>query len=202
MQAALAHAYSAHGDALLRLGRAEEALALYRKALPIRQAGVEKSPYNVPARAALAYTHYRLATALLRLGRREEADDEYRKALGMYEQPPLAGSASLKDRGNTAIVLARCGRDAEAVGRAEAQCKGAPRSAGARFDAACCYAVCAAKAADTARQAEYRRKAVAALREAAGPGYKDVVALETDPDLDALRGDAGFGTLLAELKKR
>jgi serine/threonine-protein kinase len=202
VQAALAHAYSGHGDALLRVARPEEALALYQKALPIRQAGVEKYPYNVRARAALAYTHYRIATALLRLGRREVADDEYRKALALYEQPPLAGSADLHDRGNTAIVLARCGRDAEAAGRAVALCKDAPRSASARFDAACCYAVCAGKAADTARQAEYRRKAVAALREAAGPGYKDVVALETDPDLDALRDDAGFKALLAELKKR
>jgi tetratricopeptide (TPR) repeat protein len=202
VQAALAHAYAGHGDALLRRGQAEKALALYRKALPIRQAGAEKAPYNVRAKAALAYTHYRLATALLRLGRREEADGEYRKALGMYERPPLAGSASLKDRGNTAIALARCGRDAEAAGRAEALCKDAPRSGCARFDAACCYAVCAGKAADTARQEEYRRKAVAALREAAGPGFKDVVALETDPDLDALRGDLRFEALLAELKKR
>jgi serine/threonine-protein kinase len=202
VQAALAFAYSAHGDAELRLGRAEGALALYRKALPIRQAGAEKAPYNVRAWAALAYTHYRIATALLRLGRREQADGEYRQALELYERPPLAGSANLQDRGNTAVALARCGRDAEAAGRAEALRKDAPRSAGARFDAACCYAVCAGKAADTVRQAEYRRKAVAALREAAGPGYKDVAALETDPDLDALRGDAGLEALLAELKKR
>jgi len=32
-------------------------------------------------------------------------------------------------------------------------------------------------------------------------GYKDVVMLETDPDFDALRSDAGFQSLLAELKK-
>jgi eukaryotic-like serine/threonine-protein kinase len=201
-RAALAHTGSAYGDAHLRLGRAKEALALYRKALPIRQAGAESSPHNVRAQAALAYTHYRIATALLRLGPQEEAEGEYRQALALYERPPLAGSASLHDRGNTAVALARCGRAAEAVGRVEALCKDAPRSAGARLDAACCYAVCAARTADTARQAEYRRKAVAALREAAGPGYKDVAALETDPDLDALRGAPEFKALLAELKKR
>jgi tetratricopeptide (TPR) repeat protein len=202
VQAALAHAYASHGDALLRRGQAEKALALYSKALPIRHAGAEKSPHSVRARAALAYTHYRLATALLRLNRGEEADGEYRKALELYEQPPLAGSACLHDRGNTALSLARCGRDAEAARRVEALCKDAPQSGWARLDAACCYAVCAGKAADKARKEEYRRKAVAALREAAGPGYKDAVALESDPDLDALHGDLEFKALLAELKKR
>jgi len=43
---------------------------------------------------------------------------------------------------------------------------------------------------------------VAALREAAGPGYKDAAALETDPDLDALRGHPDFDALLGELKQR
>jgi tetratricopeptide (TPR) repeat protein len=202
VQGALATTRCGHGDARLRLGHPKEALDLYRKALPMWEARAKLYPYNVRARAGLAYTHYRIATALLRLGQREAADAEYRQALALYERPPLAGSANLHDRGNAAIVLARCGRDAEAAARAEALCKDAPRSGSARFDAACCYAVCAGKAGDTAQQAEYRRKAVAALRQAAGPGYKDVVALETDPDLDALRKDAEFKALLAELKKR
>jgi serine/threonine-protein kinase len=200
--AALAHAYCVYGDAQLRLGRPKEALALYQKALPVRQAGAERAPHNVRAQAALAYTHYRIATALLRLGRREEADGEYRQALALYERPPLSGSASLHDRGSTAVALARCGRAAEAAGRAEALCQDAPRSAGARLDAACCYAVCAGQTADTVKQAEYRRKALEALRAATGPRYKDAVALETDPDLDALRDDPEFKALLAEVKKR
>ncbi len=202
VQGALASARCGYGDARLRLGHPQEALDLYRQALPAREVGAKKSPYNVRAQAALAYTHYRIATALLRLKQREGADGEYRKALALYERPPLAGSASLHDRGATAVVLARCGRDVEAAARADALCQAAPRSGSARFDAACCYAVCAAKAADTARQAEYRRKAVAALREAAGPGYKDAAALETDPDLDALREAPAFQALVADLKKR
>jgi len=99
------------------------------------------------------------------------------------------------------LTLARCGREAEALRRAEALRKDTPHRNGTFFDLAFCYAVCAGKTGDPAAKQKLLRKAIEALREATRSGYRDAVALETDPDLDALRGHPDFDALLAGLTK-
>jgi hypothetical protein len=69
------------------------------------------------------------------------------------------------------------------------------------LDLARCYAACAA--ADAATKREYAEQALAALKAAvADKDYKDAFALETDPDLAAVRAEPAFKALIDEVKGR
>jgi hypothetical protein len=65
-------------------------------------------------------------------------------------------------------------------------------------DLARCYSQLAARLpADAAPRRQYLDRALDLLRRAVANGYKDTVVLETDPDLDAVHGEAGFRTMLS-----
>ncbi len=82
------------GDALVATGRAEEAVAMYRRALAI-------APDNV-------YAHHNLATALASSGRIEEALRHYREAA---RHDPRRAAA----HANAGVLLAQLGRSADAA---------------------------------------------------------------------------------------
>ncbi len=54
---------------------------------------------------------------------------------------------------------------------------------------------------DRARQDRYAQQAVAALRAARANAYKDVQNLEVEPDLDPIRTDSGFNSLMQDFRK-
>ncbi len=80
-------------------------------------------------------------------------------------------------------TLAHCGKDAEAAQKADDLSKLGPKNVALQIAAARCYAACAAAAGDGAAKQRYTDHAVRALRAAVAAGYKDAVALKTDPDL-------------------
>jgi hypothetical protein len=79
------------------------------------------------------------------------------------------------------------------------------------FSIACGYALCVPAAdskptnqggdADQPQQQPYVAASIECLRLAIDQGYKDIGALERDPDLDPVRGNAEFQKLLQSVKQ-
>jgi tetratricopeptide (TPR) repeat protein len=183
--------------------RFQEALSWYDRALailrPLKAEGKLK-PYPLQAE--------RLAVA-------EKAAEECRSALKAMDdinvalgEPPEKALALLINR---AAGLARLGKPADAAATAEKMRELKPEDGANLYNVACCYALCvpavgAGKPADqlTAEQkaarALYTARALKDLRAAADHGYRDVEKIESDPDLAALRPEAGYRALVGELK--
>jgi hypothetical protein len=93
-------------------------------------------------------------------------------------------------------TLAHCGKEADAQRKAEELLRRRPKSVPLLLDAARCYAVSAGIAATPETRRRCLERAVSALRTATGEGYKDGLALETDPELASLREAKSFRDLL------
>ena len=152
-------------------------------------------------------THYYVATAALRMGDRKAAAEHYRACLAIREG--LAGDPKAKlNVIDLMIARARCGQHQIASKTAEELITKPPLDARVYFQAACGFSLCAGAVAEEPASPEtkalvgrYTEKAFQALRLALGAGWKNVVDIETDPDLDAIRGAPGFEAIVAEYRK-
>jgi serine/threonine-protein kinase len=197
----LAEVYGAQGDAQLRLGRADEAAASYRKSLESLQAALARNPEAPALQPPLALAEERLAGDALRRGQREEAERRFREALKVREELAGLEPDNLVARAAHVLALAHCGKYTEAARGAEDLRRRAPRCAELLLQAARAYAACAAGA--EAQRPLYTQKALEILQAVAAlPGYRDVVALRTDPDLAPLRDEPGFQALQSKLDRK
>jgi serine/threonine-protein kinase len=196
----LATVEGAHGDALLRLGQAAEARANYQRSREIIERLAAKDAENVPYQAFQALTYYRLATVLDRL-KDPGAAKLYEDALGLRSRLAQADPKNLPYRAELPVTLARCGKRAPALEKAAGLRREAPDKVAVLLPAARAFAVCAAGAGDAAEKKRCAELAVEALRVAAGQGYRDVAALETDPELDPIREERTFQDWLNDLKQ-
>src|SRR5262249_45234016 len=109
---------------------------------------------------------------------------------------------SERKRNDLLLVLPRCGQHARAAELAGEIEKGAKIDRDLLILLAQCYAQCAAAVPEQAElRSRYSPRALATLTAALANGYGDLVFLETEPDLDALRGHAEFTSLLTRLRK-
>ncbi len=169
----------------------------------------KKNPQAQFIKIADARAHYKLATALLRLGEAKAAATHFGESLGIYELEAKASPQNMVLKKYLMVALARCGNHARAVEIAEAVRKRSPKDEESLFKVACCYALCAAAVApekgsaltpeDRKLQREYAAKAVDALRHAMANDYRDVVSIETEPDLDPIRQEPGLKSLVVDL---
>jgi tetratricopeptide (TPR) repeat protein len=180
---------------------------LYEKALAGFERRLRDEPESVGAKEQLAITHYYVATAALRAGDRKAAGEHYRACLKIREG--LAGDPKAKlNIIDLMIARARCGQHQIASQTAEELITKPPLDARVCFQAACGFSLCAGAAAEAPASPEakalaerYTEKALQALRLALGAGGKNVVDVETDPDLDAVRGDPGFKAILVAYRR-
>ena len=167
-----AQARNTQAEALLWMGKAEDALRMYRR-----------MPEPVLPELVEAHTVF----ALLRLNRREEATSRLELARAKY---PDDASGSLD--GVQALLLA----DSEPV-RALALIESVRRRTPvnpahhAAYFAACAYA-----------HMRRPKEAVDWLREAADTGFPCHACFERDPNLAAIRQDPGFQALMADLQRQ
>jgi hypothetical protein len=199
------------GDQLLLHGDTALARKYYSAAL-----GPSEQLAAIDGRAVvqriLSQNYYRMATACLRLNDRAAADSYYNQCLGVREKLYAIDPKNPSIFIDVMIARARCRQVDRAVALAEELHRRQPRNPSVLYQVACCYALCsdaviqAKKPADItsddrARQENYARLAVTALRAAKANGYKDVQNLEVEPDLDAIRSDSGFDSLMREFRK-
>ena len=151
-------------------------------------------PESGPIKQALATNLYRLATACLRAGDAEASARHYARCLEIRRGLLPPGVRDAKREIDLMISLARCGQVAEAVRFSEALAKAGDQDAQTWYQVACARSLCRqAVRADAAESARHAEASLAALREASLRGYKDIVYLENDPDLDPLRDMPEFG---------
>ncbi len=165
------------------------------------------APESVEAKQDLGATHYFVATAALRAGDRKSADVHYREFKKICEG--LAGNpkAELNIR-DLMIARARCGEHKMASKTAKQMITSPPLDVRVYYYAACAFSLCAGALADEPASPEtkalardYTESAFQSLRLAQSAGWKNVVDVETDPDLDAIRNAPGFDAIVAELRK-
>ena len=106
------------------------------------------------------------------------------------------------------LARARCGKYQEAAKIAEKLISAPPLDARVYFFAACGFSLCAGALAEEPATPEakalaksYTESAFKSLRLALAAGWKNLVDVQTDPDLDAVRSAPGFDAVVAEYKK-
>jgi serine/threonine-protein kinase len=199
----LAEFYGALGDARLRRGKVVDAWKDYDRALTGARGALAAEPTNLARQDLLARTHGRLGNAAALLPeRRGEAAGHYQEALRLREGLRKEEPHDLLVEAAYALELARCGRSAEAATGAEGLHRRALGDSEVLLLVAGSFARCAAGAKDSAAKQRYADQAIAALVDAVGQGYKDAVVLRTEPDLEAIRTEPGFRSLLARAAER
>ncbi len=187
-------------DPKAALGHYQEALDGFLERLKAEESSVE-------AKMDVALAEYYVATADLRAGDRDAAMAHYRECRAIREglaKDPKTKLSSL----DLMLALARTGDHARASEIAEGVIKGPPMDARIYFHAACGFALSAGAAASTPATAEstrlarhYTDRALDALRLALKHGWRSAEEVATDPDLDPIRADPGFVSLLEEFRK-
>jgi tetratricopeptide (TPR) repeat protein len=185
----LANAYAGRGQVERLDYRFDEALNWYDRALAILQP-LDKDGKLKPFPQEVA-----------RLKELKQTAGECRSSLKAVEdinyaltEPDYRAAGLLMSR---AGALARRGRVADAAATAEKLRELKPHDGTNLYNVARALALCATGTDDKAARAEYTRRAVEALRAAAGHGFHDLKKIESEPDLDVLRADPGYRAFVA-----
>ena len=205
------------GDAHYFLGQADEAKKSYDESLALAR-DLSASDDLLAINRALSQMLYKSATAALKLGNRSESQKLYDECLAIRERHARARPRDLGVAIDWMLALARCGKTELARTKAEnllklvaAQGGGYPSAANYRLQSAFALAM-AADNLDRDHAVEVwpperlseRKKLIdrsfEALDLAIASGFDDHYQLETDPDIDALRGDPRFVAILEKLR--
>ncbi len=192
-------------------GRNTEALAASREATDTMEQLVSRSPGDLSAQTLLAQSLNRSGTTLGLMGRAQEALPLVVRAQGILEQAVRTEPSSVFYRSSLAATVASVGRVRAALGdrmRAREAFESAAEQTksyadpypGQRYNQACYLALMIPVTGPAGREAAAAR-AMEVLRMALDAGYSELHTLETDSDLDALRGREDFKRLLEDLRK-
>jgi serine/threonine-protein kinase len=193
----LAEFHQMYGAMLFSLGaplpevlrHLDRAIALSRRVLEMDKA--------VEARQNLAKSLYSRGSVAARAGDETTAAKCFHECLEVRRELADQDARSYRKKLDLLEVLARAGKHEEAARLAEKLRVAHERDAEFLICAARCYAQCSLAVLDKpALLQEYREAALACLEGAMKGGYKDLVTLETHPDLDPVRGTAVIKKLL------
>jgi serine/threonine-protein kinase len=194
----LARTQGAYGDALIRLGEAEEADKVYRSSLQNMERAIAFD--DLSRQDLLALTHERLAAAARARGQKADAARHSEEALKLREELYRADSGNPVHKAAFVLAMARSGKHAPAdfyAGKLRPEMSKSPELL---LQLARCWSVCASQ--DSPQKAQYLDRALQALQAATKDDYKDAVALQTDPDLAALRTEPRFQAVIDRVKAR
>lgn len=194
------------GDVELQTGHSLEAQRYYESSMTLMEDLFARDSANANVKANLSTLYYRLATTLLRLDDQDAATSYYAKCLELREQLFAADPDDPNKQISVMLARARCGHHEESVELARQLSELAAGNAGTLFFVACGYALSAGihTESEDDREAEMRdayiQSALLTLERAIELGYRDVVALNTDPDLDPIRNTSEFKGLLNSIE--
>jgi serine/threonine-protein kinase len=186
---------------LLLLKDAAAARKHYEECLELRKQIVALNPRSAHDVGQLADAYYRLATTCLREGQASEAANYYRECLALRKKLAAEDSNDLTRQVVLLLALARCGQVQEAATGAEQLRQQAAQNQQLLYFVACVYALCSAAAQNPDEGQVYQGAALRTLRQALALGWKDLIGLETNPDLDAIRQHPDYAALVAELQR-
>jgi tetratricopeptide (TPR) repeat protein len=212
----MSRALEALGDAHVFLGQPDLAKKSYDESLALARE-LSASEDLLALNRALSLMLYKSATAALKLGNRPESKQLYDECLALRERHSRARPRDLGAAIELMLALARCGKTEEARTKAEnllklvaAQGGGFASAANFRLQSAFALATAAdnldrdhaVEVWQPERLAERKKlidRSFEALDLAIASGFNDRYQLETDPDIDALRGDPRFAAILEKL---
>jgi tetratricopeptide (TPR) repeat protein len=212
-KADVASAYAALGDLDLQLNKAALALEHYQKGHEMFEVLAKKDRSSSENIMALSTSYYRRATAKLYLKDLAGSDSDFEASLQLKEQLAKADPNNASYKAGMMLVQARLGRHADSAKLAQELAEKGAKDPSTLFRAASGYALSAAgvvhgKAheevtdADREQQNRYAESAIAALSQAVALGYKDVIALELDPDLLPLQAYPAYQELVANVRAK
>ncbi|MBI3465609.1 MAG: protein kinase [Planctomycetes bacterium] len=210
---AQAECYGRLGDLELKSRRTENSLAHYQKALEkcaLLQNAADASIRH-QAQWDQSQAHYRLGTARSLLGESGRADEHFRECLKLREPLAKEDPGDAHKQIGLMLALARCGEHKRAAETADSLGKSALEDPAILFYVACGYALCIPavtgdKPVENLKDEQrkdlylYAASAVRFLRQAVTLGFHDVVAIETDPDLEYVRKEPGYTQVIQKLK--
>jgi serine/threonine protein kinase/tetratricopeptide (TPR) repeat protein len=171
------------------LAHIDRAIALSRRVLEMDKA--------VEARQNLAKSLYTRGVVAARAGDQQTAGKCFRECLAIRQELADRDVRSYRQKVDLLEVLARAGKHEKAAQLAENLRLTHPKDAAFLICAARCYAQCSLAVPDKpALRQKYLGMALASLETALKQGYKDVITLETHPDLDPVRASPAFQKLL------
>jgi serine/threonine-protein kinase len=208
----LAFEHERLGDFQLREGRPEQGKDSLESALARYDELVKADPRNEENKKHLSRVTYLLGTAYLRLHQTKRAEESYAKALQMRRELAEKDPANFPKQKDYMVNLARCGFHEAAVKKAQEIYKKSPKDVDTLLNIMRCYALCSAAAggpddytilaADRAKVRDaYAAVAATRLEQAIANGCRDVVNIETDPDIDAIRNYPAFQQALEKLRQ-
>ena len=169
-QSVLAQSYSTIGDTLRELGQLPEALPELQQALAIHERLARDHPAVGLYQSEAATCHIIIASLLNQMRRYPESRREYQHAVTLLERIP---NPLLSDIYNLGCAHARLATPGDPAGRAPTP----------------------EEESDARAHADL---AMAALRRSVAAGYRNLLSLRTDPDLDPLRSRHDFRMLLLD----
>ena len=210
-QGLTARAAREYGDFLLMRGKLVEAAEPHELDLDLTRALLQ-TPEIVSVESELSDVYYRSATLALKRGDRAGAAKLYRKCLDLRLAVAEARPADPRQPIRVANARARCGQHAEAAAPMEAMAAKYKDDPYVVRQASFNLALSAGAVSDgrpddklTADEKKLRDKyadlALTLIEDLVGRlGYKDVVQLRTDPDLDAVRDHPRFRAVVKRLE--
>jgi hypothetical protein len=148
----------------------------------------------------LANAYYRLGLLALRSNDDSDARVQFESCRAVREKLATQDKGNDRRQMELMLVLAHCGKHAQAVA-ISTKILGGVTDAELLIDVARCYAQCAAgsQGEEEVRQ-RYLKEAIGAVEKAVKLGYRDVVYLSTEVDLDPLRTQEEFGLVLKAIR--
>jgi serine/threonine-protein kinase len=200
-KADLATLFGHIGDSQLLSGLIDDAAKSYQKSkdhlLVVLNANTEDTSHQ----SLTALTHERLAALAIKQKNADEAKRRFQEALKIRDDMCQIEPNNQTWRAAYTLALARVGKTVEAIKFADELCARAPRSASLLLQAARCYAVCGQFETDDNKKRQLTEKVLNALRGVIEVGWKDARLIDTDPELAAVRNEAGYRDLMDRFQK-
>jgi serine/threonine-protein kinase len=201
--------YDAWGDMEVERGNPKAALQHYSKAFELYQGLHKKQRDNAENQWYLAHVYSHRGTAKSLLGDAAAAKD-FAESLKLCEVLAKTDPRNMQRQTDLMLARARHGLHVEAGKAAEGLRRRASKNPAVLFTVACGYALCSEAVADgksslssedRALQHRYALAGLQTLDQAVGLGYRDVEALQLEPDLGPLRKVPGFETVLTKARQ-
>ena len=201
----LATSHERLGDFLIRTGKAKESIAEYQLAVDVFRSISANDPKNIDAAADYSRTLYSLALAENRAGDKASSMDHFKTSL-VIREARVKEKQELTAYTDLMVTLAQNQRVKDAAEIADMVLKKYESKPSLLVDVACCFAICSGVMPNDPPGKEaaekYALRAMENLRKAIESGYREVVNLETEPELDPLRSREDFKNLLSELANK
>jgi tetratricopeptide (TPR) repeat protein len=214
-QNAMAGSYNAIAIIQTELGRLEDALRTFGQFRERMTKVLAGDPGNCDARVWLSSAWHNTGNVLVRLGRAAEAIPAFRQAIDQKGHALAAGpktKSRLRSLGNHYFDLAEAQRvlnqPAEAARTLWEHRQIWDYDPDGQYRLACGMALCIRlvdrghgrpNALQRAEGQNYGDKAMSALRQAVGAGFRDVARIQSDADLEPLRARDDFHALVGGL---